>query len=148
MTAMETPPYIMTSPPNAKAVINNRDVDYFCGTSYYALHARQSIYDAAYNAIKNYGIGSATSISGFGNNPVLLDVEHKAAQFFGTERALYFVSGYLGNSVLLQGLSPEYDIIFVDEQSHYSVMDGIAIARKPAIHFSHCDPDDLAEKSH
>lgn len=77
---------------------------------------------------------------------MLVDVEKKAANFFGTENALYFVSGYLGNSILLQGLEDRYDVIFVDKESHYSVMDGIALVNKPVVQFAHLDAEDLARK--
>lgn len=66
--------------------------------------------------------------------------------FFEAERALYFVSGYLGNAILLQGLASQYEAIFVDQESHYSVMDGIAMVNKPTTIFAHRDPDDLRHK--
>jgi len=138
--------YLMTGPAGARTTINNREVDYFCGTGYYNLHANAAIIEAACDATQHYGIGAATSRAGFGETSLMLEVEEKAAQFFAAERAMYFVSGYLGNAILLQGLSPDYEIIFVDEQSHYSVIDGAAIARKPTVTFAHCDPVDLAEK--
>ena len=87
-----------------------------------------------------------TSRSGFGNNPILLEVERKVAEFFCTESALYYVSGYLGNAILLQGLKDDYDVIFFDRESHYSVLDGISLAGKPAVGFSHQDADDLKKQ--
>ena len=138
--------YQMESAPCAEAQINGRQMDYFCGTGYYALQANSELIEAACAATRLYGVSSATTRSGFGNNPVLLDVEAKAAQFFDAEAALYYVSGYLGNGILLQGLAPDYDIIFVDEESHYSVMDGAAVAGKPIVTFAYCDVDDLASK--
>ena len=136
--------YLMTGPSGARTSINNRKVDYFCGTGYYNLHANPVLIQAACDATQDYGIGTATSRAGFGETSLLIEVEEKAAHFFCADRAMYFVSGYLGNAILLQGLSPDYEIIFVDEQSHYSVMDGAAIARKPIVTFAHCDPNDLA----
>ena len=138
----------MESAPNARTIINGREMDYFCGTGYFGLQGHPALIKAASEATEKYGIGSATSRAGYGNNPVILDVEKKAAEFFGTESALYYVSGYLGNAILLQGLSPEYDVIFADSESHYSVFDGAAIARKPVVTFAHCNPDDLKEKLH
>jgi len=138
--------YLMESAPGARAVINGKEVDYFCGCGYYGLQAHPELIKAACEAVKKYGIGSATSRSGYGNNPVLLEVEEKASQFFGTESALYFVSGYLGNSILLQGLEDQYEVIFVDRESHYSVMDGVALVNKPVVVFAHLDSHDLRKK--
>lgn len=125
--------YVMESAPGPRTTINGRQVDYFCGTSYYGLHGHPELIKAACKASKKYGIGSATSRFGYGDNPVLLEVEQRAAKFFEKESALYYVSGYLGNSILLQGLRDLYDIIFADQESHYSVMDGASMSRKKAL---------------
>jgi len=138
--------YIMESPPGPITIINGREVDYFCGCGYFAFQSHPELLQAACEAMKKFGMSSATSRSGYGNNPILVDVEKKAADFFGTENALYFVSGYLGNSILLQGLDDQYEMIFVDEESHYSVMDGIALANKPFVQFAHLDAEDLKKK--
>ena len=138
--------HIMESAPGAKAVIDGKEVDYFCGCGYFGFQGRQDLIQAACQATCKYGLGSATSRQGYGNNPALLQVEKNAASFFGTEQALYYVSGYLGNSILLQGLSDDYDIIFIDRESHYSVFDGTAVANKPVVSFNHRDADDLGIK--
>jgi glycine C-acetyltransferase/8-amino-7-oxononanoate synthase len=139
--------YVMESAPGPRAVINGREVDYFCGCGYLSLQNHPELIKAAGEALKKYGMASATSRSGFGNNPVLLEVEEKASKFFGTESSLYYVSGYLGNSILLQGLRDEYDVIFVDKESHYSVIDGASVTHKPVVFFAHLDPGDLRNKT-
>ncbi|MBN1854496.1 MAG: pyridoxal phosphate-dependent aminotransferase family protein [Pirellulales bacterium] len=136
----------MQSSPGAKTVIDGKEVDYFCGCGYYDFHGHPEIIDAACQATRLFGMGSATSRSGYGDNPVLLEVECNAAKFFASESALYYVSGYLGNAILLQGLRDDYDIIFYDQESHFSVRDGIAVSGKTAIPFSHKDADDLKKQ--
>jgi len=138
--------YLMESAPGPKTIIDGKEVDYFCGCGYYALQGHPELIQAACEAAKKYGISSATSRSGYGNNPVLLEVEKLASEFFGTESAIYYVSGYLGNSILLQGLEDQYDIIFVDKESHYSVMDGASLVNKPIVQFSHLDGENLRKK--
>ena len=134
---------LMEAPPGATTVINENKVDYFCGTSYFSMHGHPRLIQAACDATKKYGIGSGNSRASYGNNRILLDVEEKAARFFEAERSLYFVSGYLGNAILLQGLASQYDAVFVDQESHYSVMDGVSMVNKPTTIFAHRDPDDL-----
>jgi len=138
--------YLMESAPDARTVVNGKEVDYFCGTGYFGLQGHPELIEASCEAMKKYGIGSATSRFGYGDNPVLLDVEKKASEFFEKEGALYYVSGYMGNSVLLQGLHEKYDIIFVDEASHYSILDGVFLTRKPVVTFSHLNAEDLKNK--
>ena len=138
--------YVMESAPGARTVINGREVDYFGGTGYLGLQGHPELVKAVCEATRRYGIATATSRFGYGDNPVLLDVEKRAAAFFGMESALYYVSGYLGNAILLQGLIKEYDVIFIDEASHYSVFDGTYTTRKPIIPFAHLDAEDLQKK--
>lgn len=138
--------HVMGSAPNARAVIDGREVDYFCGTGYFGLHGNEALVNAACDATRQYGLGSATSRAGYGNNPVLLEVEERAARFFQAESSIYYLSGYMGNAILLQGLAAQYDVIFMDSDSHYSVIDGAAMANKPVIHFQSRDPEDLKRK--
>ncbi|UCG58211.1 MAG: pyridoxal phosphate-dependent aminotransferase family protein [Phycisphaerales bacterium] len=138
--------YVMESAPGARTIVNGKRVDYFCGCGYFALQGHPELIKAACEAAQKYGIASTTSRSGYGNNPVLLDVEKKAADFFQVEDTMYFVSGYVGNIILLQGLADQYDIVFTDQESHYAVKDGVAVVDKPAVVFRHLDPEDLKKK--
>jgi len=137
--------YLMESAPGARTIVNGKEVDYFCGTGYLGLQGHHELIEASCEAVKKYGIGSATSRFGYGDNPVLLDVEEKASVFFGRESALYYISGYLGNNILLQGLQEDYDIIFVDEASHYSVLDGANTTKKAVVPFAHLDAESLRQ---
>ena len=79
----------MESAPGAEAVIDGIKVDYFYGCGYFGFQGHQELIKAACEATRRCGPGSATSRLGYGNNPVLCEVEKNAAKFFGTEEALY-----------------------------------------------------------
>ncbi len=138
-------PFIMESAPGAETVINGRKYLYFGGTGYFGLHGNAEMMKAGIEAFKQ-GTHSATTRSGFGNNPVLLDVEKRLADYFGTEDSVYFVSGYFNALFLAQALASEYDVAFIDETSHFSIRDGIRTTGKPVFVFRHRDPDDLRAK--
>jgi len=74
------------------------------------------------------------------------EVSRRASAFFGTEEARYVISGYLSDTFLLQALQEDYDRIFFDTASHYSILDALALTGKPATAFLHCDPDDLTRQ--
>ncbi len=135
-------PYRMNSPIGARMIINGRDVDYFCGTSYHALHGDPRVIAAASKATRLYGIGPGTSA----NMPAYTEALAAITDFFDTEAASYFASGYMTTLVLLQGLKDSFDLIFMDAATHYSGRDAVAILGKPIITFRHLDPDDLADK--
>jgi glycine C-acetyltransferase/8-amino-7-oxononanoate synthase len=130
----------MESPVGPRARIDGREVDYFCGTSYFGLHAHPLVVAAACAATRAYGIGPATGIS----TPPLEDLMDQASRFFGTETITCVTSGYLGPAVLVQALRDEYDLAFADSAAHYSILDALRGTGKPFFLFRHLDPGDLA----
>lgn len=130
------------SPIGSRMIINGREVDYFCGTSYYTLHGHPQVIEAASAAMKSYGIGPATSLS----MEPYERLDELARSFFETESVTYMASGYLGMMVLVQALQNDYDAIFVDDLSHFSILDGAATVGKKIVCFRHLDPEDLTRK--
>jgi 7-keto-8-aminopelargonate synthetase-like enzyme len=135
----------MQAPPGPETVIDGRTYLYFGGTSYLGLHGEPSIIEAACAAMRRYGIHTATSRRGFGNNPPTLEVERLAAAFFGTADAFYFVSGYLGTAVLIHALEGDFDVILADEHCHFSMMEAARLPGRPIHSFRHRDPAGLAD---
>ncbi len=134
---------VMQSPPGAHTVIDGRQYVYFVGTGYLALQGHPEVIGAACDATRKYGIASATSRSGFGDTPPVLDVERHAAELFGSDEAFYFMSGYVGNSILALTLDDSFDAVFVDELSHYCVFEAARLSNRPVFSFGHCDAERL-----
>jgi glycine C-acetyltransferase/8-amino-7-oxononanoate synthase len=139
-------PFIMDSAPGAETVINGRRYIYFGGTGYFGLHGNAEMIQKGIEAFRKYGMHSATTRSGFGNNPVLLAAEQKLADYFGTADAVYYVSGYFNGLFLGQGLADRFDAAFIDDTAHFSVKDGIYSTRKPVVVYKHRNPADLRAK--
>jgi 8-amino-7-oxononanoate synthase len=137
---------IMQSAPGPYTVIDGRRCLYFIGTGYLGLQGHPKVIQAACEAVQRYGIHTATSRSGFGNSPPVLDLERRAADFFGMEGAFCFPSGYAGNGILLTALHDAFDVLFVDECSHYSEVDAANAAGRPLYRFRHCEAGDLADQ--
>src|SRR5688500_8337444 len=133
------PPLIMESAPGPFTTISGREYLYFAGTGYLAIQCRPELIAAAADAMRRYGMGSATTRSGVVNSPPVLEVERLAAEFVGTEAAFYFSSGYAGPTVVALAASPEPDVVFMDEASHFSVADAAKLLGKPARMFAHRD---------
>lgn len=136
----------MESAPGPETVIDGVKYLYFAGTSYFGLHGHPEVIEAGCEALRRYGVHSATSRAGFGNSAPLLDVERKAAAFFGTEAAFYFSSGYAANHIAVQALSPDADMVLVDSEAHYCVKEAALLAKKPVLTFKHRNPADLRTK--
>jgi 7-keto-8-aminopelargonate synthetase-like enzyme len=139
---------VMHSPPGAETVIDGRRYLYFVGTGYLGLQGHPAVIDAACDAMRKYGIGSATSRAGYGDMPPTLEVESRAASFCGTEDAFYFASGYVGNQLLVASLCTAADALFLDACAHYSIVDACRCAGRPTFSFAHADAGSLRETLH
>jgi len=140
--------HLMESAPGAETVIDGKRYLYFGGTGYYGFQGDPALLKAACQALQKYGMHTSTTRSGLGNSPLYEAVEKKAAEYFGTDGSCYLASGYLGNTAGFQALAAmgRCDVIFMDEGSHYSVVDYISLIGKPVVKFAHCDPEDLRGK--
>lgn len=139
---------MMEGPPGTETVIDGKKYLYFGGTSYYGFQGDPAVAEAACRALRKYGLHPSTSRAGFGNSPIYEEVEKKASAYFGAERSCYLASGYLCNAAGFQALAAlgRFDAVFVDEGSHYSVMDYLCLTGKPVTRFAHADPDDARRK--
>jgi 7-keto-8-aminopelargonate synthetase-like enzyme len=83
-----------------------------------------------------------------GTTPLLEEIEVKLAAFFNTEDAVYLPSGYLCSLAGLKAMDEmgKYQVIFLDESSHYSLVEGTAASGKQVYTFRNRDPEDLADK--
>jgi glycine C-acetyltransferase/8-amino-7-oxononanoate synthase len=133
----------MEGPVGPRTLISGREVDYFSGTGYLGLQNDPRVLQAAAEALKQYGLSTATSRGGYGEHPLFDAIEGAAAAFFGTEHAAYLPSGYLGAAILAQGLQARYDAIFIDSQAHFSIWDAARSTSREIHTFEHCEPESL-----
>ncbi len=136
----EQPIPLMHSPPGAETVIDGRPFLYFVGTGYLGLQGRPEVIRAACEAAQRYGVGSATTRAGYGTTPPLVEVERLAAELLAAESAFHFPTGYAGNRILTAALADAFDLVLLDELSHYCVVEAAQSTGRPVFRFSHCDP--------
>jgi 7-keto-8-aminopelargonate synthetase-like enzyme len=136
----------MEGPPGALTLIDGKEYLYFGGTGYLGLAGHPEVIHAACEALRRYGIHTATSRSGYGNNPLTLEVERRSAEFFGAAGAFYFVSGYVGNHILIQAAADRAEVVLADESAHFCLTEASHLLGRPVETFCHRDPDDLRQK--
>lgn len=135
-------PMAMGGPIGPRMLIDGRDVDYFCGTSYFALHGHPEVIDAACAATRRFGMGPGTLAS----VPVYDELQQALRDWFAVEHVTYMISGYTSPLALLQALREPDDLLLVDEATHYSIRDAVPTLDLPVVRFRHLSPDDLAAK--
>lgn len=96
-------------------------------------------------AVLASGVGSTGSRLLRGEREAFRSVEQRFAHFKGTERSLYFSSGYLANLAVLTTFPEKGDIIFSDERNHASLIDGVRLSQARRTIFPHNDVNALAK---
>ncbi|MCS7072976.1 MAG: pyridoxal phosphate-dependent aminotransferase family protein [Bacteroidia bacterium] len=81
-----------------------------------------------------------------GNSPIHEELEHFCADFFETEAALLFNSGYVANLGILQAVTGRHDLILYDADVHASIKEGIRLSTACKINFRHNDLQNLETK--
>jgi 7-keto-8-aminopelargonate synthetase-like enzyme len=140
--------HIMEGRPGTTVILDGLKYLYFAGTSYFQLHTHPDVIQAAVDATHKFGMGSATTRQLSGTTPLLQKVEDKLASYFNTEDAVYLPSGYLSSLAGLKALDELglYDAIFLDDGSHYSLLQGATATGRPVISFRNGDLKDLDSK--
>lgn len=119
---------------------------YLAGIDYHRMSHHPMVANAMAEAARQYGINPTGSRTTTGNHPLYAQLEQAVAEFFATESALVCASGYLSNTVLMQGIASEYDVIFIDEGAHSSLKDACSPLEHPCITFQHRDPQSLSDQ--
>jgi glycine C-acetyltransferase/8-amino-7-oxononanoate synthase len=133
----------MQSPIGNRATINGRERDYYGGCGYLGLQNHAALLDAAKETIERYGLSTSAAITL--NHPVYRALQAAAQAFFGIERVLIIVSGYMGSVSLAQALADRYERIMIDDQAHSSIWDGARSTGKPISPFRHRDANSLEQ---
>ena len=107
---------------------------------YLGLAAHPLIKERMAAAVCAEGAGSTGSRLLRGERDCFTDLEQRFAEFKGTERSLYFSSGYLANLAVLTTFPEAGDTIFSDEWNHASLIDGARLSRAERVVFPHLRP--------
>jgi 8-amino-7-oxononanoate synthase len=107
---------------------------------YLNLAADPRVAAAFRDAATREGVGSTGSRLLRGHRAAFDRLESRFAAFKGTERALYFSSGYLANLAVLATIADHGDTIVSDACNHASLIDGMRLSRARVVIAPHSDP--------
>ena len=91
------------------------------------------------DAVAREGVGSTGSRLLRGERESFAAIEARFARFKGTDRSLYFSSGYLANLAVMTTFAEAGDVIISDERNHASLIDGIRLSPARREIFAHND---------
>ncbi|HHV62914.1 MAG TPA: pyridoxal phosphate-dependent aminotransferase family protein [Firmicutes bacterium] len=127
----------------ARVTIGGREMIMFSSYSYLALIDHPGIKAAANAATSEFGTGTHGVRILAGTTRLHVELERRLAEFMGTEDAIAYNSGFLGNVATISSFVGKGDAVIVDQLSHASLVDGARLSGAEFIWFKHNDPSDL-----
>ena len=115
-----------------------------CGSNnYLGLTSHPKVKEAAVDAVKKYGTGTAGSRFLNGTLDIHVELENKLAWFFRKEAALTYATGYQTNLGVLSSVVTRGDVAISDRLNHASIVDGLRLSLGEVKKFKHNDMEDL-----
>lgn len=111
----------------------------FCSNDYLGLAQHPELQAALAHASGRAGTGSGASQLITGHNREHAALEEELADCCGTERALYFSTGYAANVGTLEALLGRNDAVIADELNHASLIDGVRLSKAEKRIYPHLD---------
>ena len=127
-------------------VIDGKEVINLSSNNYLGLTTHPHLKEAALQAIKDHGVGTAAVRTIIGTMDLHQQLEERLAVFKHTEATLTFQSGFASNQGIIQALMEEGDAIISDELNHASIIDGIRLSKASRHIYKHADMNDLEAK--
>jgi glycine C-acetyltransferase len=114
-------------------VVNLSSNNYLGLTTHPRLEAR------ALDAVRSFGVGSASVRTIAGTMALHMELERRLAEFKQTEAVVVFQSGFTANAGTVSSILTSDDIVVSDELNHASIIDGCRLSRATIKVFAHKD---------
>jgi 8-amino-7-oxononanoate synthase len=134
---------MVSGPQGPHVLLDGRPVLLLCSGNALGLADHPRVREAAADAAMRWGVGAGAARPASGTMTLHRRLEDRLADFGGTEAAVLFGSGYLANLGVVPALAEQGEIVFCDELSHASVIDGCRLAGAEAVVYDHGDVDQL-----
>lgn len=113
---------------------------------YLGLKNHSALRAAAIEALENgMDIGAGGSRLLRGHQEAFVNLEEFAAHYFGTEKSLFFATGFQANQAIFQALPDRHDVIIFDEFIHASAREAIQNSHAKHIKIPHNDLNAVEE---
>jgi glycine C-acetyltransferase/8-amino-7-oxononanoate synthase len=135
---------LVSGPQGPRVVLEGKPVLALCSSNYLGLADHPQVREAAAEAATRWGAGAGGSRVGPGTMTIHRRLEERLAGFLGYQAALLFGNGFLAGAGTVAALARPGDVVFADERSHPSILDGCRLAGAEIFLYDHLDVDHLA----
>jgi glycine C-acetyltransferase len=137
---------VITSPQGAEITVNGKKVLNFCANNYLGLSSHPKTIEAAHKYIDSRGYGMSSVRFICGTQDIHKELEHKLAEFLGTEDTILYVAAFDANGGVFEPLFNEQDAIISDALNHASIIDGVRLCKAQRYRYEHNNMTDLEQK--
>ena len=114
---------------------------------YLGLNRHPYVIEKSIAAVREFGTGSGTSAISGGMNVLHKEIEFRLKNWLDAESIILFPTGFTANMGLLAAICQAEDRVFIDDESHASIRDGVGLSpAKKWISFKHNSIEDLERK--
>ena len=127
-------------------VAPGREVLNFCANNYLGLASHPAVIEAAHQALDRWGYGMASVRFICGTQEVHRELEHRMAEFLGTEDTILYSSCFDANGGIFEPLLDDECALITDQLNHASIIDGARLCKARRFIYAHGDMADLERK--
>ena len=128
------------------AVIKGKETILLGTYNYMGMTFDPDVIQAGKNALDNFGSGTTGSRVLNGTYQGHRECEEALKEFYGTDHAMVFSTGYQANLGMISTLAGKGDYVILDADSHASIYDGCALGNAEIVRFRHNSVDDLDKR--
>ncbi|HOI00004.1 MAG TPA: glycine C-acetyltransferase [Bacteroidales bacterium] len=138
---------IITSPQQAVIRLQDgKEVLNFCANNYLGLSNNPELIQAARQALDTHGYGMSSVRFICGTTDLHKELEHKIAEFFGTEDTILYAACFDANGGIFEPLLGAEDAIISDSLNHASIIDGVRLCKAARFRYENANMADLEEQ--
>lgn len=138
---------VIVSPQAAAIELNDgKEVLNFCANNYLGLSSHPKLIAAAKEGLDSHGFGMSSVRFICGTTDLHKELEHKIADFFGTDETILYAACFDANGGVFEPLLSEEDAIISDALNHASIIDGVRLCKAKRYRFANADMTDLEQK--
>ena len=128
------------------AIINGQETILAGTNNYMGMTFNKECMKAAQDALTDQGTGTTGSRVLNGTYNSHKQLEETLKEFYGTDHAIVFSTGYQANLGVISTLAGPKDYVVIDADSHASIYDGCAMGNATVVRFKHNSPENLDKR--
>ncbi|MDO7841976.1 serine palmitoyltransferase [Sphingomonas immobilis] len=128
------------------AIIKGKETILLGTYNYMGMTFDPDVVQAGKDALDNFGSGTTGSRVLNGTYSPHKDCEEALKEFYDTDHAMVFSTGYQANLGMISTLAGKGEYIILDADSHASIYDGCALGNAEIVRFRHNSVEDLDKR--